>query len=55
MKLPTIRSARALSPHRVEVIWSTRRIDRIDVRAALKVMVGFIESLSENDHAGVDR
>lgn len=35
MKLPTIKSARALKPHRVEVAWSTGRIDRIDVRAAL--------------------
>ncbi|MBF8300613.1 MAG: hypothetical protein HW394_983 [Acidobacteria bacterium] len=36
MKLPTLRSARALSPHRVEVVWSTGRIDRIDLRAALE-------------------
>ena len=36
MKLPTLRSARALSPHRVEVVWSTGRIDRVDLRAALE-------------------
>lgn len=36
MKLPTIKSARALRPCQVEVLWSTGRIDRIDLRAALK-------------------
>ena len=36
MKLPTIKSARALPPHRVEVVWSTGRIDRVDLRTALK-------------------
>ena len=36
MKLPTIKSARSLALHRVEVIWSTGRIDKVDVGAALK-------------------
>lgn len=36
MKLPVIKSARALRPHQVEVPWSTGRIDCIDLRAALK-------------------
>ena len=36
MKLPTIKSARALRPHRVEVIWSTGRIDEVDLSAALQ-------------------
>ena len=36
MKLPIIKSARALAPYQVEVIWSTGRIDKIDVGAALK-------------------
>lgn len=36
MKLPTVKTARALGLHRIEVVWSTGRIDRIDVRAALK-------------------
>lgn len=36
MKLPTIKAARALALHQVEVIWSTGRIDKVDVGAALK-------------------
>ena len=36
MKLPTIKSARSLALHRLEVIWSTGRIDKVDVGAALK-------------------
>ena len=39
MKLPSIKSARALAPYQVEVIWSTGRIDKIDVSAALKAHV----------------
>ena len=41
MKLPTIKSARSLALHRVEVIWSTGRIDKVDVGAALKGHAGF--------------
>lgn len=36
MKLPTIKSARPLARHQVEVIWSTCRIDKVYVGAALK-------------------
>ncbi len=36
MKLPTIKSARALKQYQVEVIWSTGRIDQVDVGEALK-------------------
>lgn len=36
MKLPTIKAVRALKRHQVEVIWSTGRIDRVDVGEALK-------------------
>ena len=41
MKLPTIKSARSLALHRLEVIWSTGRIDKVDVGAALKGHAGF--------------
>ncbi len=36
MKLPTIKSARALKQYQVEVFWSTGRIDQVDVGDALK-------------------
>lgn len=36
MKLPTIKSARALEKHRVEIVWSTGQVNQIDVAAALK-------------------
>ena len=36
MKLPTIKAARALTQYQVEVIWSTGRIDYVDVGEALK-------------------
>ena len=36
MKLPTIKSARALKQYQVEVIWSTGRIDQVDVGESLK-------------------
>lgn len=53
MRLPTIRSARALSPHRVEVVWSTGRIDRIDVRAALKAHRSLAPALRKDRFAAV--
>lgn len=49
MALLFVRSPGGISHHPAEAVLEE------DVRAALKVMVGFIESLSENDHAGVDR
>jgi DNA-binding XRE family transcriptional regulator len=53
MKLPTIRSARAFSPHRVEVVWSTGRVDRIDVRAALKAHRSLAPALRKARFAAV--
>jgi DNA-binding XRE family transcriptional regulator len=53
MKLPTIRSARALAPFRVEVVWSTGRIDRIDVRAALKAHRSLAPALRKTRFATV--
>ena len=53
MKLPAIRSARALAPHRVEVVWSTGRIDRIDVRAALKSHRSLAPALRKTRFAAV--
>jgi len=47
MKLPTIKSARALSAHRVEVIWSTGRIDKVDVGAALKAHASLAPALKK--------
>ena len=36
MKLPAIKSVRALQSHHVEMIWSAGRLDQIDPGAALK-------------------
>ena len=53
MKLPTIKSARALAPHRVEVIWSTGRIDKLDVGAALKAHASLAPALKKPRFARV--
>jgi hypothetical protein len=48
MNLPTIKSARALKPHRVEVIWSTGRIDEVDVSAALMAHASLAPALEKS-------
>jgi DNA-binding XRE family transcriptional regulator len=53
VKLPTIKSVRALKPHRVEVVWSTGRIDHIDVRAALKAHRSLSAALRKERFAAV--
>lgn len=53
MKLPTIKSTRALKPHRVEVIWSTGRIDKVDVSAVLKAHASLAPALKNARFAKV--
>ena len=53
MKLPTIKAARALAPHRVEVIWSTGRIDKVNVGAALKAHASLAPALKKARFATV--
>ncbi len=53
MKLPAIKSARALAPHKVEVIWSTGRIDKLDVGAALKAHASLAPALKKPRFAKV--
>ena len=53
MKLPTVKSVRALRPHRVEVVWSTGRVDRIDVRAALQAHRSLAAALKQPRFAKV--
>ena len=55
MKLPTIQSVRALPSHRVEVVWSTGRIDRIDLRIALKAHRSLAPALTRARFAAVRR
>lgn len=45
MKLPAIKSVRPLNAHRVEVIWSTGRIDKVDMGAALKAHASLAPAL----------
>ena len=54
MKLPTIKSARAMAPYRVEVIWSTGRIDKVDVGAALKAHSSLAPALKKTRFGAVE-
>lgn len=47
MKLPVIKSARALTAHKVEVIWSTGKIDKLDVSAALRAHASLAPALKK--------
>ncbi|MSQ73151.1 MAG: hypothetical protein EXR27_17980 [Betaproteobacteria bacterium] len=53
MKLPTIKAARALAAHRVEVLWSTGRIDKVDVGSALKANPSLAPALRQSRFARV--
>ena len=53
MKLPTIKSAQALTAHQVEVTWSTGRNDKIDVKAALKAHASLAPALKKARFASV--
>ena len=53
MKLPTIKAARSLGPYRVEVIWSTGRIDEVDVGVALKAHASLAPARKKSRFAAV--